>query len=144
MGDGSNGASGIAGGLMIVGGVALAALTFVTWYEIPFGGDANAWDALRRSDLVIFAAGLVAAAAGAWLTFGNVGPEARVVAMVGAGAAAVAVLVVIVRMVSPPGDADLRIGIFLALAAAVIAGIGGLMALFSTAGSTPARPTPGD
>ncbi|MGH2993811.1 MAG: hypothetical protein ACRDL1_09780 [Solirubrobacterales bacterium] len=129
-----------AGLVMIVGGIALAALTFITWYEIG-GVDASAWDALRRTDVVVFAAGLAAAAAGAWLAFGDIGPEAKVVALLGAGAAGLAGLIVIVRMVSPPGDGDLKIGIFLALLAAVIAAIGGLMALSSTWRSPPARPT---
>lgn len=117
---------------MIAGGVALAVLTFVTWYEVA-GADLNAWEGLRRSDAVIFGAGLVAAACGAWLLFGDVGPEGKAVAAIGAAAAAVGALVVFVRMVSPPGDADLRIGIFLALVAALVAAVGGLMALASAA-----------
>jgi hypothetical protein len=121
---------------MIVGGVALAALTFVTWFEGPAGG-LNAWDGLRRSDVVVFAAGIAAAAAGGWLMFGDVGPELRAVALIGAAAAAIGALVVIVRMVSPPGDVDLEIGIFLALAAAALAVIGGLMALLAATRSPP-------
>lgn len=127
--------------LMIVGGVALAVLTFVTWYDIN-GLDRNAWDALRRSDVVVFAAGIAAAAAGAWLMFGNVGPELRAVALIGAAAATIGALVVIVRMVSPPGDGDLQIGIFLALAATIVAGIGSLLALFTAPRSPPAGPGP--
>jgi hypothetical protein len=126
--------------LMIVGGLALAVLTFVTWYDVA-GVQATAWDALRRSDVVIFAAGLVAAACGAWLGFGNVGPEQRAVALIGGGAAAIGALIVIVRMVSPPGDdTDLKIGIFLALLAGGIAAIGGLIAL--SAQGPPAAPRP--
>jgi hypothetical protein len=130
---------------MIVGGLALAVLTFVTWYDVA-GVDANAWDALRRSDVVIFAAGLVAAACGAWLGFGNVGPEQRAVALIGGGAAAVGALIVILRIVSPPGDdTDLKVGIFLALLAAVAAAVGGLIALGAQgppAARTPSAPAP--
>jgi hypothetical protein len=131
--------------LMIVGGLALAVLTFVTWYDVA-GVQANAWDALRRSDVVIFAAGLVAAACGAWLGFGNVGPEQRAVGLIGAGAAAVGALIVILRMVSPPGvDTDLKIGIFLALLAALIATIGGLIALAAKGPAVSSGPAaPGD
>ena len=132
---------------MIVGGLALAVLTFVTWYDVA-GVESNAWDALRRSDVVIFAAGLVAASCGAWLGFGNVGPEQRAVALIGGGAAAVGALIVILRMVSPPGDGDLKVGIFLALVAALIATIGGLMALAAKGPPAPATPAgpgpPGD
>ncbi|MGH2961420.1 MAG: hypothetical protein ACRDL3_04390 [Solirubrobacterales bacterium] len=129
-----------AGLTMIVGGIALAAFTFLTWYDVG-GVDNNAWDALRRTDVVVFAGGLVAAAGGAWLAFGDIGPEARVVAFLGAAAAGLAGLIVIVRMLSPPGDGDLKIGIFLALLAAAIAVIGGLMALSATWRSPPPRPT---
>jgi hypothetical protein len=132
---------------MIVGGLALAVLTFVTWYDVA-GVESNAWDALRRSDVVIFAAGLVAASCGAWLGFGNVGPEQRAVALIGGGAAAVGALIVILRMVSPPGDGDLKVGIFLALVAALIATIGGLIALAAKGPPAPATPSgpgpPGD
>jgi hypothetical protein len=123
--------------LMIAGGVALAALTFVTWFEGD-RGDLNAWDGLRRSDVVIFAAGLAAAAAGGWLMFGDVSPELRAVALIGGAAAAIGALVVIVRIVSPPEGLDIKFGIFLALAAALIAGIGGLMALLAANRSPPA------
>lgn len=125
---------------MIVGGAALAIFTFLTWYEIG-GVDATAWDALRRTDFLVFAGGLVAAGAGAWLAFGDVGPEGRVVALLGAGAAGLAVLIVIVRMASPPGDGELKIGIFLALVAAVLATIGGLMALAATWRTSAPPPT---
>jgi len=128
-----------AGLLMIVGGAALAALTFMTWYEVN-GVDLNAWDALRRTDVAIFAAGVVAAACGVWLGFGNPGPEGRLVAMLATAAGVLAALVVIIRIVSPPGDADVKFGIFLALAAAVIAAIGALMAL-SAVRSAPPGPT---
>lgn len=128
-----------AGLVMVAGGVALAVLTFVTWYEAN-GVDVNAWDGLRRSDVIIFAAGIVAALSGAWLAFGNVGPELRTVAIIGGGAAAIGALVVIVRMISPPGDADLKLGIFLALAAAIVADIGGLMALSGGSRPTPVGP----
>jgi drug/metabolite transporter (DMT)-like permease len=115
---------------MVAGGVALALLTFMTWYDNS-GIDLTAWDALRRTDVVIFAAALVAAAAGAWLGFGDVGPERRWVALIGAGAGFLAALVVIIRTASPPGEADPQIGIFLALVAAVVAGVGGLLTLRS-------------
>jgi hypothetical protein len=125
---------------MIIGGIALAVFTFLTWYDI--GGVQNtAWDALRRTDFVVFAGGLVAAAGGAWLAYGDVGPEARVVAFLGAAAAGLAGLIVLVRMFSPPGDGDLEIGIFLALCAAAVAALGGLRALSATWRSPPSGPT---
>jgi hypothetical protein len=126
------------GWLLIVGGAALALVTFLTWYEIA-GVELNAWEGLRRTDVVIFGAGIVAALCGAWLLFGDVGPEGRVVAAIGAGVAAIGAVVVIIRMVSPPGDADLRIGIFIALAAAAAAVVGGLMALTTVAPASPSR-----
>jgi len=125
---------------MIVGGAALALTTFLTWYEIA-GADLNAWEGLRRTDVVIFGAGVIAALCGAWLLFGDVGPEGRIVAAIGAGVAAIGAVVVIVRMVSPPGDADLKVGIFLALVAAAAGIVGGLMALASAA---PAARSPSD
>lgn len=128
------------GWLLVVGGAALALFTFMVWYEAA-GAELNAWEALRRTDVAIFGAGVVAAACGAWLLFGDVGPEARAVAAIGAGVSALAALVVIVRMINPPGDADLRIGIFLALVAAVAGAVGGLMALASAA---PASRPPAD
>jgi hypothetical protein len=131
-----------AGLTMVVGGIALAVFTFLTWYDIG-GVQNNAWDALRRTDFVLFAAGLVAAAGGAWLAFGDIGPEARVVAAIGAAAAGLAGLIVLVRMFSPPGDGDLEIGIFLALLAALVSVVGGLMALSATLRSPPPRPTAG-
>src|SRR5918994_1462601 len=88
MGERSTQVPPIAGWLMIVGGVALAGLTFVDWYEL-FGVGVNAWQTLTRTDVAIFAAGIVAAACGAWLVFGDVGPERRVVAPFGALAAGV-------------------------------------------------------
>ena len=121
------------GWLLTVGGAALALATFLTWYEIA-GAELNAWEGLRRTDIVIFGAGVVAAACGAWLLFGDVGPEGRVVAAIG-------VIAVFVRMISPPGDADLKVGIFLALVAALAGVVGGLMALASAA---PADRSPGD
>jgi hypothetical protein len=116
--------------VMVLGGAALALLTFMTWYDNA-GIDLTAWDALRRTDVIIFAAGLIAAAAGAWLAFGDVGPEGRWVSLVGAGAAFIGAVIVIIRIASPPGEADPQIGIFLALAAAVIAAIGGLLTVRS-------------
>jgi hypothetical protein len=126
------------GWLLIAGGAALALVTFLTWYEIA-GVELNAWEGLRRTDVVIFGAGIVAALCGAWLLFGDVGPEGRVVAAIGAGVAAIGAVVVIIRMVSPPGDADLRIGIFIALVAAAAAMVGGLMALTTVAPASPSR-----
>ena len=128
------------GWLLTVGGAALALATFLTWYEIA-GAELNAWEGLRRTDIVIFGAGVVAAACGAWLLFGDVGPEGRVVAAIGGGVAAIGVIAVFVRMISPPGDADLKVGIFLALVAALAGVVGGLMALASAA---PADRSPGD
>ena len=116
--------------VMAIGGAALALLTFITWYDNA-GIDLTAWDALRRSDVVIFAAGLIAAAGGAWLAFGDVGPERRWVSLLGAGAAFLAAVIVIIRIASPPGEADPQFGIFLALAAAIIAAIGGLLTVRS-------------
>jgi hypothetical protein len=130
----------VSGWLLIVGGAALALATFLTWFEIA-GAELNAWEGLRRSDVVIFGAGLVAALCGAWLLFGDVGPEARAVAAIGAGVAAIGAVIVIVRMISPPGDADLEIGIFLALVAAGVGVVGGLLAVASAA---PAARSPGD
>ncbi|HEX2436081.1 MAG TPA: hypothetical protein VHI76_05440 [Solirubrobacterales bacterium] len=128
----------LSGWLLIVGGVALALVTFLPWYEVA-GAELNAWEGLRRTDVVIFGAGVVTALCGAWLLFGNVGPEGRVVAAIGAGVAAIGAVVVIVRMVSPPGDADLRIGIFIALVAAAAGVVGGLMALATAAPTSPRR-----
>ena len=133
----------LAGWLMIVGGVALAGLTFVDWYEF-FGVGVNAWQTLTRTDVAIFVAGIVAAACGAWLMFGDVGPERRVVAPFGALAAGLGAIVVFVRMVSPPADLPLKFGIYLALAAALAATVGGVIATLSTFGSPrpPSRPGP--
>jgi hypothetical protein len=122
--------------LLIGGGLALAVLTFVTWFDVG-GVDRNAWEALRRTDVVVFGAGVVAAACGAWLAFGDVGPEGRVVALLGIAAAVVGALVVVVRMISPPGDGDLAFGVFLALAAAALAAVGGVLALTSSGGAGP-------
>jgi hypothetical protein len=130
-----------AGVVMIVGGLALAALTFMTWYEIK-GNDLNAWDALRRTDVAIFGAGIVAAACGGWLGFGDPGPEGRFVAALATAAGALAALVVVVRIVSPPGDGDVKLGIFLALLAALAAAVGGLMALSSRRSASPAGSGP--
>ena len=130
----------LAGWLMIVGGAALAMVTFLTWFEIA-GTEFSAWEGLRRTDVVIFGAGVLVAACGAWLLFGDVGPEGPAVAAIGAGVAAIAALVVVVRMVSPPDDGDLRIGIFLGLVAALGAMVGGLIALAS---ASPAARSPAD
>lgn len=116
--------------VLAAGGAALAVLTFVTWWDNA-GVELTAWDGLRRTDVIIFAAGLIAAAAGAWLALGDVGPERRAVALIGSAAGFVAAVIVIVRIASPPGDADPQIGIFLALAAAVVADVGGLLSLRS-------------
>ena len=133
-----------AGIVMIGGGLALAALTFITWYEIN-GNEVSAWDALRRTDVAIFAAGIVAAACGAWLGFGDPGPEGRFVAMLATAASALAALVIVLRIASPPGDGEVKIGIFLALLAAAVTAAGGLMALSSSRGAAPGptAPTPG-
>jgi peptidoglycan/LPS O-acetylase OafA/YrhL len=134
MGERSTQVPPIAGWLMIVGGVALAVLTFVDWYEL-FGVGVNAWQTLTRTDVAIFAAGIVAAACGAWLVFGDVGPERRVVAPFGALAAGLGAIAVFVRMVSPPADLPLKFGIYLALAAALAATVGGVVGTLSTFGS---------
>lgn len=120
--------AGLPGALMVFGGLALAVLTFVAWYELD-GLSMNAWEALRRTDVLVFAAGIVVALCGAWLAFGDVGPERRVVAALGAAAAAAAALIVIVRILSPPGELEVKAGIFLALAAAALGGAGAVMAL---------------
>jgi hypothetical protein len=122
---------------MIVGGAAVAVFTFLPWYDVA-GVDRNAWEGLRRTDVLIFAAGLIAGLAGAWIAFGDPGPERPVVAAVAAAAAAAAALVVVVRMFSPPGDAGLKFGIFIALAAAVVAAVASLLAF--TAGAPAKRP----
>lgn len=132
--------AGLPGALMIVGGLALAALTFVAWYQLD-GINMNAWEALRRTDVLVFAGAVVIALCGAWLAFGDVGPERRFVAALGAAAAAAAALIVIVRIVSPPGELEVKAGIFLALAAAVLGGVGALMAL---SGAQPRGQPPGE
>jgi hypothetical protein len=140
MGERSTRVPPLAGWLMIVGGLALAGLTFVDWYEF-FGVGINAWQTLRRTDVAIFIAGIVAAACGAWLVFGDVGPEGRVVAPFGALAAGLGAVAIFVRMVSPPAGLPLRFGIYLALAAAVAATVGAVIASLSTLGSArPPRP----
>jgi hypothetical protein len=127
----------LAGWLMIVGGVALAAFTFTPWFDFGvFGGDQNAW-VLQRTDVLIFAAGIAVAAGGAWLRFGDVGPEGGVVALLGALAAAVGIVLVLRQVFSPIGDAPLRFGIFLALAALVIGFVGSLLAAMQVWRSRP-------
>ncbi|HZA59925.1 MAG TPA: hypothetical protein VE401_03980 [Solirubrobacterales bacterium] len=119
----------LAGWLMIVGGVALAVFTFTPWFDFgPFGGDQSAWEGLRRTDVIIFAAGIAIAAGGAWLNFGDVGPEGGVVALLAVVAAVVGIVLVLRQVVSPVNDAPLRFGIFLALAALAIGLVGGLLA----------------
>src|ERR671911_651316 len=97
----------VSGWLLIVGGAALALATFLTWFEIA-GAELNAWEGLRRSDVVIFGAGLVAALGGAWLLFGDVGPEARAVAAMVAGGVGVVGGLLAVASAAPaarsPGD----------------------------------------
>jgi hypothetical protein len=133
----------VAGWLMIVGGLALVGFMFTPWFDYGvFGGDRTAWEALERTDFAIFATGAVAALCGAWLRFGDVGPEGRFVALIGAAAAAVGAVLVIRRIASPPGDAPLRFGIYLALAALAIALIGGLIASISSWRSASAAPGP--
>jgi peptidoglycan/LPS O-acetylase OafA/YrhL len=140
MGERSTPVPPLAGWLMILGGAALAMLTFADWYEF-FGEGVNAWQTLTRTDVAIFVAGIVAGACGAWLLFGDVGPERRVVAPFGALAAGLGAIVVFVRMVSPPADLPLKYGIYLALAAALAATAGGVIATRSTFGSPrPPRP----
>jgi hypothetical protein len=80
--------------------LALAVSTFLDWYDF-LGAGVSAWDALRRTDVAIFVAGVLAAASGAWLGFGDVGPERRVVAPLGAAAGVLGAVAVIVRMASP-------------------------------------------
>jgi len=123
-----NGASRASVWLLVVGGLALAVSTFLDWYDF-LGAGVSAWDALRRTDVAIFVAGLVAAASGAWLGFGDVGPERRVVAPLGAAAGVLGAVAVIVRMASPPSDLSLEAGIYIALVAAVLAAIGGILAV---------------
>jgi hypothetical protein len=128
-----NGASRAGAWLLVVGGLGLAASTFLHWYEF-LGAGVSAWDALRRTDVAIFVAGVVAAASGAWLGFGDVGPERRVVAPLGAAAGVLAAVAVIVRMASPPGDLSPEAGIYIALVAAVLAAIGGMLAVSRVGG----------
>lgn len=123
--------------LMIFGGLALAGLTFAAWYDAG-GVDRSAWEALRRTDVLVFAAGLVVALFGAWLGFGDVGPERAIVSGLAAAAAAAAALIVFVRIISPPTGLEVKPGIFLALAAALIAGAGALIAL--SRGQPPGQP----
>jgi predicted membrane channel-forming protein YqfA (hemolysin III family) len=135
----------LAGWLMIVGGVALAIFMFTPWFDFgPFGGDKNAW-VLRRTDVLIFAAGIAVALGGAWLKFGDVGPEGGVVALLAAVAAVVGIVLVLRQVFSPINDAPLRFGIFLALGALVIGLAGSLMAAMSLRSGTsgPGPPTSG-
>jgi hypothetical protein len=134
----ANGAARAGVWLLVVGGLTLAVSTFLDWYDF-LGAGVSAWDALRRTDVAVFVAGLVAAASGAWLGFGDVGPERRVVAPLGAAAGMLGAVAVIVRMASPPGgDVSLEAGIYIALVAAVVAAIGGVLAVSRAGG--PARP----
>jgi hypothetical protein len=133
-----NGASRAGVWLLLVGGLALAVSTFLDWYDF-LGVGVSAWDALRRTDVAIFVAGVVAAASGAWLGFGDVGPERRVVAPLGAAAGVLGAVAVIVRMASPPGDLSLEAGIYIALVAAVLAAIGGILAVSRAGGPTRPR-----
>lgn len=133
-----NGASRAGVWLLLVGGLALAVSTFLDWYDF-LGAGVSAWDALRRTDVAIFVAGVVAAASGAWLGFGDVGPERRVVASLGAAAGVLGAVAVIVRMASPPGDLPLEAGIYIALVAAVLAAIGGILAVSRAGGLTRPR-----
>ena len=133
----ADGAARVGVWLLVAGGLALAVSTFLDWYDF-LGSGVSAWDALRRTDVAVFVAGLVAAASGAWLGFGDVGPERRVVAPLGAAAGVLGAVAVIVRMASPPGDLSLEAGIYIALVAAVLAAIGGILAVSRAGG--PARP----
>src|SRR5918994_5328050 len=110
MGERSTQVPPIAGWLTIVGGVALAGLTFVDWYEF-FGVGVNAWQTLTRTDVAIFVAGIVAAACGAWLVFGDVGPERRVVAPFGALAAGIRAVPILLGGGRPPARPPPKVGI---------------------------------
>jgi hypothetical protein len=133
----------LAGWLMIVGGVALAVFTFTPWFSFgPFGGDQSAWEALRRTDVIIFAAGIAIAAGGAWLNFGDVGPEAGVVALLAALAAVIGIVLVMRQVISPVNDAPLRFGIFLALAALAVGLLGSVLAALQVWRSRPAGTGP--
>jgi hypothetical protein len=126
----------LAGWLMIVGGVALAIFMFTPWFDFgPFGGDKNAW-VLRRTDVLIFAAGIAVALGGAWLRFGDVGPEGGVVALLATAAAVVGIVLVTRQIIDPTGGAPLRFGIFLAVAALAVGLVGSVMAALSL------RPSP--
>jgi hypothetical protein len=131
----------LAGYLMIAGGVALAIFTFTPWFDFgPFGGEKTAW-VLQRTDALIFAAGIAIAAGGAWLRFGDVGPEGGVVALLATLAAVVGIVLVLRQVFSPINDAPLRFGIFLALGALAVGLAGSILAVISWR-SPPSRPRP--
>lgn len=122
------------GALMALGGIALGVFMFLNWYEVAgaFGPEkVNAWDALRRADVVIFVLAVIGFAVGAATMLRRPGAapsQLRPLGLVGAAAGALAALIIVIRMVSPPGDAEVAFGVVLGLIAAAVIALGGVIA----------------
>lgn len=108
--------------LAAVGALLLVVSLFLEWF-----GGASAWEAFESLDLVLLLAAfaVLAAVAGAFEWLG-----ARLLAPLGG----LLLLVVIVQIVEPPpgfGDEDLDVGAWLALTAAGLVLLGGLLRIAS-------------
>jgi hypothetical protein len=142
-----------------LGGVLLLVALFLPWYGVqlppargnlvPLGPeDLSGWQALGVIDVVLALLALLAIAVPV-VSIATSGPAKSVGTAVLASAFGwLGVLLVLIRLVFRPDDLDLRSGIWLALAGAVLAWVGSWLSLRdeSTPGAVapdiPPRPTP--
>jgi hypothetical protein len=117
-----------------VGGIALFVFLFFDWYggEGAFGeGSLSGWDALA-GDVTGFVVALTAVAGVALGVLAAADRKVNMPPPRGCGTAALAslsVAIILWRMLADPVGADLKIGIFLGLAAAVAVAAGAVIAL---------------
>jgi hypothetical protein len=115
-----------------IGGIALFVFLFIDWFGAGFEGfddGVSGWDGLG-TDVTGFIVFLAAVAGPALALLAMAGQRLNVPAPRGAGTAALGMLTVAIiawRIFANPGD--LKVGLFLGLAAAVAIAVGALMAL---------------
>jgi hypothetical protein len=144
----------IGGIAQVVGAAALIGFMFLPWYGLGDQGvnqdlvqrfglavpslDVDAWEAFGGTDVGLVLCALVFGSMGLSLGIGEAVPmgrtAVRVLSILGAAFAAIAVLTIVVKIVNPPGEADLsvKIGAFLGLFAALIALAGAAVTLFAS------------
>jgi hypothetical protein len=113
-----------------IGGLGLLVAAVLPWYSAG-GEDATAWQAFSVTDVILAAAAAIALSVAVCVLFGISVSYPVAGSSVATGFGFVAIVLIVIRMIDPPGSADvgLEIGVWLGLLSAVAITVGGYLGM---------------